>query len=174
MRFHYCPDCGSALGLRPIGDEGDTPWCPQCQRPLFDQFSTCVIALVVNGRNEAAVLRQGYISRKYGNLVSGYMKPGETAEDCVRREIEEELGLHTAALELVQTWWMEKKGLLMIGFFARTEDSEIRLSEEVDSACWLPVEEALGQVHPEGSISYALIRAYLDRGIKAADDRPAL
>ena len=152
MRFHYCPDCGSALELRPIGDEGDTPWCPQCQRPLFDQFSTCVIALVVNGRNEAAVLRQGYISRKYGNLVSGYMKPGETAEDCVRREIEEELGLHTA----------------------RTEDSEIRLSEEVDSACWLPVEEALGQVHPEGSISYALIRAYLDRGIKAADDRPAL
>lgn len=163
MRFHYCPDCGSALELRPIGDEGNTPWCPRCQRPLFDQFSTCVIALVVNERDEAAVLRQGYISQKYGNLVSGYMKPGETAEDCVCREIEEELGLRVAAPELVRTWWMEKKGLLMIGFFARTADTELDLSGEVDSARWVPVEEALDQVHPEGSISYALVRAYLDR-----------
>lgn len=163
MRFHYCPDCGSALELRLVGDEGDTPWCPQCQRPLFDQFSTCVIALVLNGRDEAAVLRQGYISQKYGTLVSGYMKPGETAEDCVCREIEEELGLHTAALELVRTWWMEKKGLLMIGFFAWTEGGEMKLSGEVDSARWVPVKEALNLVHPEGSVSYALIRAYLDR-----------
>lgn len=163
MRFHYCPDCGSKLELRQVGDEGDTPWCPQCQRPLFDQFSTCIIALVVNGREEAAILRQGYISQRYGNLVSGYMKPGETAEECAQREIEEELGLSVSGLELVKTWWMEKNGLLMIGFFARTADAEMKLSGEVDTACWVPVKEALGQVHPEGSISHALISAYLDR-----------
>ena len=104
MRFHYCPDCGSKLELRQIGDEGDTPWCPQCQRPLFDQFSTCIIALVVNDREEAAILRQGYISQQYGNLVSGYMVPGETAEECASREIEEELGLRVTGLELVRTW----------------------------------------------------------------------
>ena len=53
---------GSKLELRQIGDEGDTPWCPQCQRPLFDQFSTCIIALVVNDREEAAILRKGQSS----------------------------------------------------------------------------------------------------------------
>ena len=163
MRFHYCPDCGSKLELRPIGDEGDTPWCPRCQRPLFDQFSTCIIALVLNDREEAAILRQGYISQQYGNLVSGYMTPGETAEACACREIGEELGLRVTKLELVRTWWMEKKGLLMIGFFAWTEDTEINLSGEVDAARWVPVGEALHQVHPEGSVSYALVRAYLDR-----------
>lgn len=163
MRFHYCPDCGCALELRPVGDEGETPWCPQCQRPLFDQFSSCIIALVVNRRGEAAVLRQGYISRQYGNLVSGYMKPGETAEDCARREIKEELGLDVTALELVKTWWMEKKGLLMIGFFAQVADTQMRLSGEVDAACWVPAAEALGQVHPKGSISHALVSAYLER-----------
>lgn len=167
MRFHYCPDCGSKLELRQIGDEGDTPWCPQCQRPLFDQFSTCIIALVVNDRDEAAILRQRYISQQYGNLVSGYMVPGETAEECASREIEEELGLRVTGLELVRTWWMEKKGLLMIGFFARTADSELNLSGEVDAARWVPVREALGQVHPEGSISHALVAAYLERTKKA-------
>lgn len=163
MRFHYCPDCGSKLELRLIGDEGDTPWCPRCQRPLFDQFSTCIIALVVNDREEAAILRQGYISQQYGNLVSGYMTPGETAEECARREIGEELGLRVTELELVKTWWMEKKELLMIGFFARVEDAEMRLSGEVDTARWVPVEEALGRVHPKGSISHALVSAYLER-----------
>lgn len=167
MRFHYCPDCGSKLELRQIGDEGDTPWCPQCQRPLFDQFSTCIIALVVNDREEAAILRQEYISQQYGNLVSGYMVPGETAEECAQREIEEELGLRVTGLELVRTWWMEKKGLLMIGFFVRTAGSELNLSGEVDAARWVPVKEALGQVHPEGSISHALVAAYLERTKKA-------
>lgn len=163
MRFHYCPDCGSALELRSIGDEGETPWCPQCQHPIFDQFSTCIIALVVNHREEAAILRQGYISQQYGNLVSGYMKPGETAEDCARREIEEELGLNVNTLKLVKTWWMEKKDLLMIGFFARVEDTQMHLSGEVDAACWVPVAEALEQVHPKGSISHALVSAYLNQ-----------
>lgn len=163
MRFHYCPDCGSKLELRQIGDEGDTPWCPQCQRPLFDQFSTCIIALVVNDREETAVLRQAYISEQYGNLVSGYMKPGETAEECAQREIEEELGLSVSSLELVRTWWMEKKELLMIGFFARVANTEMTLSGEVDTACWVPIKEALGQVHPAGSISHALVSAYLNR-----------
>lgn len=167
MRFHYCPDCGSKLELRQIGDEGDTPWCPQCQRPLFDQFSTCIIALVVNDREEAVILRQGYISQKYGNLVSGFMKPGECAEECAQREVEEELGLRVTELELVRTWWMEKKELLMIGFFARTTGSELNLSGEVDAARWVPVKEALGQVHPEGSISHALVAAYLERTKKS-------
>lgn len=163
MRFHYCPDCGSALELRPIGDEGDTPWCPNCQRPLFDQFSTCIIALAVNERGEAAVLRQGYISQQYGNLVSGYMKPGENAEDCARREVEEELGLVVNGLELVRTWWLEKRDMLMIGFFAQVSAGEMTLSGEVDSAQWVPVAQALGQVHPKGSVSYEMVAAYLDR-----------
>lgn len=167
MRFHFCPDCGTKLELRQVGDEGDTPWCPQCQRPFFDQFSTCIIALVINEKEEAAVLRQAYISQQYGNLVSGYMKPGENAEDCARREIEEELGLRVTELELVKTWWMEKKELLMIGFFARVEGGKLNLSIEVDDARWMPVEDALGQVHPKGSISYALVSAYLERTAEA-------
>lgn len=163
MRFRFCPDCGASLELRQVGDEGDTPWCPRCQRPVFDQFSTCIIALVVNGRREAAILRQAYISQQYGNLVSGYMKPGETAEECACREIDEELGLTVSSLELVKTWWFEKKDMLMIGIFAQVSDEEMRLSGEVDTACWVPVQEALTQVHPEGSISHSLVLSYIER-----------
>jgi len=161
MRYHYCPDCGEKLILKPMGDEGDTPWCERCQKPWFDSFPTCIIALVVNEKGEAALLRQNYISEQYYNLVSGYMKPGETAEVCAAREIEEELGLQITHLESAGSWWFAPKDLLMLGFFAQAHSGELTLSVEVDGAEWIPVERALTLVHPKGSVSYALVERYL-------------
>lgn len=164
MRYHFCPVCGKPLTEKEVGDEGMVPWCPGCERPWFDAFSTCVIALVVNDRGEAAVLRQNYISQRYGNLVSGYMKPGESAEESVCREVKEELGLTVDRLELVGTYGLPKRDLLMIGFFAHVTQTEFHLSGEVDGVAWMPVEEAQHQVHPKGSVSYSLIERYLAGG----------
>lgn len=144
-----------------VGDEGATPWCAACQKPLFDMFSSCIIALVVNQYGEAAVLRQDYISHTYHNLVSGYIKPGETAEDCARREILEELGLEVWDLRLTETYWFTQKDMLMIGCLARVDKAPFRLSGEVERAVWVPVGEALTMVHPEGSVSYDMLARYL-------------
>lgn len=160
MRFQYCPDCGTQLVPRPIGDEGLVPWCETCGKPLFDMFSTCVIVLVVNEKEEALLLRQSYLSDRYHNLVSGYMKPGETAESCAAREVEEETGIAVDSLQIQGTWWFGKKDMLMIGFVARAKKGEFTLSSEVDAARWVPMEEAQGLVHPQGSVSYALIELY--------------
>jgi NAD+ diphosphatase len=181
MKFTYCPDCGSRLSARELGDEGMVPWCDKCEKPWFDSFSTCVIALVTNERDEVLLERQAYISTKYCNLVSGYMTPGETAEEAARREIKEETGLDLECLELVGTWWFERKGLLMVGFIARAlPGQELKLSTEVDSAEWQPAEVALTMVHPagNGSTSNALTSIFcerLRRGLPAvmpkSDDR---
>ena len=69
MRFTYCPDCGRKLVLKDIGDEGMIPWCDNCRHPWFDMFPTCVMTLVVNEYDEAILLKQGYISKKYRNQV---------------------------------------------------------------------------------------------------------
>ena len=164
MRFSYCPHCGSRLGSRSLGDEGLVPWCDSCDIPLFDMFSSCIIALVVNEYEEAAILRQNYLSIQYGTLVSGYMKPGESAEDCASREVMEELGIGLEELRIVKTWWHGRKDQLMIGFVGRAKKAAFKLSSEVDEARWVPVREALVQVHPKGSISYALIELYLQDG----------
>ena len=163
MRFTYCPDCGSRLEFREIGDEGLVPYCLSCRRPLFDMFSSCIIALVVNEENEAALLRQGYLSTQYHTLVSGYMKPGETAEECTRREVLEEIGIPVEDLQFVGTYWLGRKDQLMIGFIARAQKAELRLSGEVEEARWVPVEQAIHMVHPEGSVSYEMVKQYLRR-----------
>lgn len=119
-------------------------------------FSTCVIALVHNSNNDVLLLRQGYISTQYANLVSGYMVPGETAENAARREILEETGLKVNKLEFAGTYWFARKGMLMIGFIACVDNGELHLSSEVDSASWHTAAEAVSLVHPEGSVSHTL------------------
>ena len=161
MRFVYCPHCGTKLTEKEIGDEGLVPYCEKCNQPLFDMFSTCIIALVVNEEEEAALLRQEYISDHYCNLVSGYMKPGECAEETAQREIEEEIGIRIEKLDFAGTYWFGKKDMLMIGFIARCHKAQLELSNEVDAAEWVPVEEAIHRVHPKGSVSHELLEIYL-------------
>lgn len=162
MKFKYCPECGTKLTEKVIGDEGYVPYCESCKKPWFDMFSTCIIVLVVNEKNEAALLRQNYISNQYYNLISGYMKPGETAEETARREVEEEIGVAVSKLRQAGTYWFGKKDMLMIGFLAEAEKKDFELSGEVDAARWVPVEEAARMVHPKGSVSYALVEKYLE------------
>lgn len=165
MRFKYCPDCGEKLIMKELGDEGEVPFCEKCNRPWFDMFSSAVIVLVVNEYGEAALLQQNYMSEKYRVLVSGYIKPGETAEETARREVAEEIGIELADNRLVGTYWFTKKDMMMIGFIARAKKAEFTLSREVDNAEWITVEDAINLVHPKGSVSYALLEEFLKGGI---------
>lgn len=164
MRFQYCPQCGAKLALRSIGDEGLVPFCASCSRPWFDMFSSCTITLVVNEEEEALLLNQNYISTRNCTLVSGYIKPGETAEETARREVKEETGIDVDELELVGTYWFAPKDLLMIGFFARAEKHALVPSVEVDAARWIPVREAIHMVsQADYSTARRLVSLYLER-----------
>ena len=162
MRFIFCPDCGARLTQRDLGDDPDIPWCERCSKPWFPVFPTCIIALVHDGRGNVLLLHQDYISTTYANLVSGYMQPGETAELTAIREIKEETGLTVNDLHLTGTYWFGKKQILMIGFIAQVQSPEgLSLSQEVDSAGWHRAQEAVGLVHPEGSVSHTLCSLFL-------------
>lgn len=167
MEYAYCPDCGTKLTKKDFKGEGMIPYCERCRKYHFPIFKAAVIVLVINPRGEAAVLTQPYISTEYRNLVSGFMDPGESAETTAAREVKEELGLTVYDLKLVRTWWQDRKDLLMIGFFAKTDETEFHKNYEVKDVEWVPVREALHEVHPEGSISYDLIDLYLkEHGLK--------
>ncbi|MBQ7638396.1 MAG: NUDIX domain-containing protein [Clostridia bacterium] len=164
MRFKYCPECGEKLGVLVCGDEGEVPYCEKCKRPWFDMFSSAAIVLVVNPEGKVALLNQNYISTVYKNLVSGYIKPGESAEECAMREVCEEIGIHMRRVDLKFTKWFEKAQVLMVGFIGYTDETEMKLSVEVDAAGWFSPEDALGLVHPPetGSVSGLLVKTYLE------------
>lgn len=57
MKFQYCPHCGNKLVKKEIGDEGFIPFCENCDVPLWDMFTTSIIAAVVNEEDEIALLK---------------------------------------------------------------------------------------------------------------------
>lgn len=156
MHFTYCPHCGSKLIGKEIGDEGLIPYCRQCETPLWDLFTTCVICGVVNEFNEIALIRQDYVSRTNYVCIAGIMKPGESAEECAAREIEEEIGQKVQSLTFVRSYPYEKKEMLMLGFRATVRKEEFQLSGEVDKAQWFPLDQA-PQMLRQGSIAWQLV-----------------
>ena len=168
MRYTYCPDCGTKLGERKAGDDGNVPYCEKCGKYWFDTFSDCVIVLTYNEYDEVVLARQSYMSDKYAVFTSGYMAVGETAEETAVREVKEELGIDVQQLTYAGTYWFGAKDMLMHGFIAYAPKCELHLSEEVDSAQWVPALEAPKTMFPDrpGNAAFPIYRKYLKmRGI---------
>ena len=165
MRYKYCPQCGEKLILKEAGDDGDTPFCNVCGHFWFDTFADCSIILVANEFREIALLRQSYLSDKYCTFVSGYIKPGETAEETAYREVEEEIGLKLESLENCGTFWFPRNEILMHGFIGYVKKAPFRLSSEVDSAEWTPAAEVKDKIFPDlpGNTAFALYKLYLNK-----------
>ncbi len=160
MHFSFCPHCGTKLIGKEIGDEGIIPYCENCSVPLWDMFTTSIIAAVVNEYGEVALLRQNYVSETKYVCVAGIMKLGESAEDTVVREVKEEIGQDIEKLEFVRSYPYEKREMLMLGYKAIVKKKEFRLSHEVDSAEWIKFEKALSLLR-EGSIGWQLVKTII-------------
>ena len=162
MEFTYCPDCGERLISRPIGDEGETPYCNNCKRPFFGFSYPCVICLCVSETEEIALIKQSYVSENYV-LVAGHIKAGENAENTAVREVFEETGLIVTSCRYLLSRFHEKSDCLMLGFLCRVKKGELRLSGEVDSGGWFSVSETEGLLR-QGSVGIEMLHQYKEQG----------
>ena len=161
MHFTFCPHCGARLGSVPFGDDGRVPWCKACHKPFFDIFPVVAITMVVNEEEEVALLKPKYMSEQYYNFVSGYVQPGEAAELCAAREVQDEIGVQARDVHFVCSYWESEQQMLLLGFVARATKGSFTLSEEINAAKWVPVAQALDLVYPEGNITHTLLVQYL-------------
>ncbi|MGN0618036.1 MAG: NAD(+) diphosphatase [Ruminiclostridium sp.] len=162
MEFTYCPDCGERLISRPIGDEGETPYCNSCKRPFFGFSYPCVICLCVSETGEIALIKQSYVSENYV-LVAGHIKAGENAEDTAIREVLEETGLTVTSCRYLLSRFHERSDCLMLGFLCRVKKGELKLSGEVDSGGWFSVSEA-ERLLRQGSVGIEMLHQYKEQG----------
>ena len=159
MIFEFCPFCGSRLIGKEIGDEGEVPFCEACQRPHFPTFSTCVICLCVNEFEEAVLIKQDYTGDRH-ILIAGYMKPGESAEEAVAREIEEEVGLKAESIRYAFSKFYEKRDQLMLAYICKVKKAELKPSpKEVNEAGWYTIKEA-AVLLSKGYVTSLLVEKY--------------
>ena len=151
--LRHCPRCGERV--RPA-QAGHTLVCTGCGRHHFPRTDPAVIMLVATGEGEQEQCLLGrhpsWPSGRYSTL-AGFVEPGETLEDAVRREVVEETGVRVGEViwEGDQPWPFPAS--LMAGFSARAETTDIAVDgEEIEHARWFTRSE-LGECAASGEIA---------------------
>ena len=167
LATRFCPRCGGRLEPRLAGHELE---CVECHRRQFPRTDPAVIMAITHGEpgtpEEQLLLGRQDVwpSGRYSTL-AGFLEPGETLEDAVRREVLEETGIVVGEVTYFgnQPWPLPAS--LMLGFRGRALSREIRVDgSEMQDARWftrsdMETETAAGTlVLPAGvSISRSLV-----------------
>ena len=130
----YCPRCGSPLD---VAGAGHVLTCTGCGRQQFPRTDPAVIMLVTDGDDRALLGRQPQWPEGRFSTLAGFVDPGESLEDAVRREVAEEVGIEVGAVRYLGNQPWPFPASLMVGFFAEAESTEIHVDDdEIAEARW--------------------------------------
>ena len=162
----FCPRCGGATN--PVRG-GYVLECAQCGAEHFPRTDAAVIMLVTNG--DKLLLGQSHKfppERNFYSTLAGFVEPGESLEDAVRREVFEETGIITGEVRYHSSQPWPFPASLMLGYYAEALSETITLdTTEMRDARWFTREDianrkALGfNLPPPDSIARRLIEDWL-------------
>ncbi len=149
----FCGRCGQAT----VRDSVDFALvCSSCVLRFYPRISPCMIVLVTRG-DELLLAHHRRASRVVYTTLAGFVEAGETVEDCIRREVKEEVGVSVGKLEYFHSQPWPFPGQLMLGFFAEYESGEIVLdTTEIIDAKWFRYDE-LPQIPATATVAGQLI-----------------
>ena len=173
-RHRFCAACGAPSQPSGAGWRRD---CPNCKAQHFPRTDPVVIMLAISPDGERCLLgRQARFPKGMHSALAGFVEPGETLEEAVRRELFEEAGVVCDAVAYLgsQPWPFPMN--LMIGCLARaTSDALVVDRAELEEARWFPRAEARALIegrHPDGlsapqplAIAHWLLKSWALEGI---------
>ncbi|GAB4145715.1 MAG: hypothetical protein Tsb0016_15780 [Sphingomonadales bacterium] len=171
-RRPYCSACG---GPTRMARAGYMRQClhDHCGAQHFPRTDPVVIMLAVRG-DHCLLGRQPAFPAGMYSALAGFMEPGESIEDAVRREVREEAGIGIGQVRYVGSQPWPFPSSLMIGCLAQALDDVIVLDDqELEDARWVAAAEvrqallendpqAPLQMPPAISMAHHLVRYWLD------------
>lgn len=163
----YCPTCGAATTP---DRAGHARRCtnPRCGRRHFPRVDPCIIVLPSRAGRCLLVRQPHWPPRRY-SAIAGFVEPGETLEQAVRREIREEIGLEAAAVHYHSSQPWPFPGSLMIAFQAELLPGEAKASAEIAEFGWWSAADLLAAldageiaIAPPWSVAHRLIRDFVE------------
>jgi NAD+ diphosphatase len=161
----FCGVCGSSA--RPEA-AGNSRICmnDDCQREIYPRVDPAIIVLVSDAERCLLGRQTRWPEGRY-STIAGFVEPGESLEDAVRRETYEETNIHVGkvAYHSSQPWPFPSS--LMLGFMADAESSEIVLNDgELEDARWFTRKE-LRSGFPKLPFGISIARRLVDHWLDA-------
>lgn len=155
----YCGNCGAPTEIH---DSDRAAVCPNCKLHFYPRLSPSIIVLV-HREDEVLLGRNHRFPEGLYSTLAGFVEPGESIEETVRREVKEEVGVAVGRLSYrgSQPWPFPNS--LMLGFHAEYDSGDIVLQEdEIADARWFRCDD-LPSVPGKFAISRWLIDEYLSQ-----------
>lgn len=154
----YCSVCGALLKDH---EQEEARCCPDCKTLFFPKISPAVIVLIKRDDGRILLAHNRKFRHKVYSLIAGFVEAGESAEDAVRREVREEVGLEIKNIcyKYSQSWPFPDS--LMLGFVADYASGTVKPDGEeiVEADFYSP--DALPPLPGHGSIARRIIEEYI-------------
>ncbi len=153
----FCGRCGQPTGA---DSQDRAKVCKSCILRFYPRISPCMIVLVRRGR-DLLLARHLRANRPVYSTLAGFVEAGETVEQCIHREVTEEVGVRLKRVEYVKSQSWPFPSQLMLGFFADYASGDIQIdpAELVDAQWFTP--EDLPEIPSAASVAGQLIRTHL-------------
>ena len=138
--------------------------CPACGLTSYPRISPAIIVAVTRQSDDGARIllarNHRFPAGRY-SVVAGFVEPGETLEDCVRREVAEETGIAVDNIRYFSSQPWPFPNSLMVGFTAEYAGGDFAFeADEIADAQWFAA-HALPLMPPKISIARQLIDAFV-------------
>lgn len=158
LNSRFCPRCG----VRTVQTARIAKRCPQCGQEIYPRISPAIIVLIKRGEDEVLLVHARNFRGTFRGLVAGFLEPGETLEECVRREVMEETGLAIKNIRYFASQpWPYPSGI-MVGYTAEYESGIIKLQDEELNTGAFYDRDHLPELPQKLSIARRMIDAWLD------------
>ncbi len=153
----FCSRCATPTQTQP---HERAKKCPNCSLITYPRLAPAVIVQITRqheGESQILLARGHNFPPNWYSVIAGFVEPGETLEECVHREIKEEVGINVKNVRYFgsQPWPFPHS--LMVGFTAVYNSGDIILEEaEIADAGWF-TKDTLPNIPPPISIARRLI-----------------
>lgn len=154
--FQFCSRCGQPTQQNQKLFRME---CTHCGYHAYPVVNPCMIVLVTRA-DEILLARSPHFATNMYSTLAGFVEVGESIEQCVHREVYEEVGLSINNLHYIASQNWPYPHSLMLGFHASYEKGDIVLQAgEIEDAKWFNIKQ-LPQLPPKQAISRYLIDLY--------------
>jgi NAD+ diphosphatase len=171
-RHRFCANCGAPTNVTQCGWKRD---CPQCKVEHFPRTDPVVIMLAVKG-DQCVLGRSPRFVENMWSCLAGFIEPGESITDAVRRETQEEAGIDCGRVKFFDAQpWPFPMSLMMGAHAEALSDKIVVDKDELEDARWFSRDEVASMLmrkHPQGltcppgvAIAYHIMRAWVEDGV---------
>ena len=133
----FCGRCGTPTE---IAAHEHAMRCHQCGLTAYPRITPAIMVLVRRG-TQLLLARSPHFKPGVFSALAGFVEPGETLEDCIHREVMEEVGVEIRNLRYFDSQSWPFPNSLMVAFLADHAYGDIRIDpHEIEAADWFDLD----------------------------------